>query len=404
MAIRTVYSISEITGLLKSLIEQYRPFQNVWVRGQVSDCRSPRSGHIYFTLKDEKKNQLDGVLWQSNASRYRSFLRDGEEVEIQGRVTVYGPQGKYQIVASKVEPLGVGALQRAFEALKQRLEAEGLFDRGHKKPLPKYPKKIGVVTSATGEAIQDILKQLRKRYPLAEVLLHPSRVQGDGAAEEIVQAIRAMNQRDDVDVLIVGRGGGPIEDLWAFNEEIVARAIFASAIPVVSAVGHERDVMISDFVADHRASTPTDAGQHTVPDQDELLAQLDGYNAWLQRIINDRFDAHKTRLQDLQTRLSPTRRKDAIYQLHQTVDTLDVACRSAVGRKLADSERDLHTLAQRLNALSPLATLERGYSISRKVDGAVLTSAEQVSIGDKVEIQLADGHLVCRVEELLSEE
>ena len=400
---RTVRSVSEITGLLKSLIEQYRPFQNVWVRGQVSNCRCPRSGHIYFTLKDEK-NQLEGVLWQSNASRYGSFLRDGEEVEIQGRVTVYGPQGKYQIVASKVEPFGVGALQKAFEALKQRLEAEGLFDRGHKKPLPKYPRKIGVVTSATGEAIQDIRRQLYKRYRLAEIVLHPSRVQGDGAAEEIVQAIRAMNQRNDIDVLIVGRGGGSIENLWAFNEEIVARAIFASAIPVVSAVGHEGDVTISDFVADRRASTPTDAGQHTVPDQSELLAQLDGYAAQLRRSVKERFDAHTTQLQNLEKQLSPTRRKDAIYQLHQTVDTLDVACRSAVGRKLADSERDLHTLAQRLNALSPLATLERGYSISRRVDGAVLTSAEQVSIGDRVEIQLADGHLACRVEELLSEE
>ena len=260
-----------------------------------------------------------------------------------------------------------------------------------------------MITSATGAAFQDICQQLRKRYPLAEVLLHPTLVQGDGAAEGIAHALQAMNQRDDIDVLIVGRGGGSIEDLWAFNEEIVARAIFASAIPVVSAVGHETDFTIADMVADHRAPTPSAAIEHIVPDRGELLAQLDGYDGWLCRIINDRFDAHKTRLQDLETRLSPTRRKDTLYQLHQTVDTLDVACRSAVGRKLADSERDLHTLGQRLNALSPLATLERGYSISRKTDGAVLTSDEQVSVGDRIEIQLADGHLACRVEELLCE-
>ena len=213
-----------------------------------------------------------------------------------------------------------------------------------------------------------------------------------------------MNQRDDIDVLIVGRGGGSIEDLWAFNEERVARAIFASTIPVVSAVGHETDFTIADMVADHRAPTPSAAIEHIVPDQDELLAQLDGYDAWLRRRINDQFDAHKTRLQDIETRLSPIRRKDAIYQLHQTVDALDTTCRTAVKRRINDSERDLHTLAQRLNALSPLATLQRGYSISRKTDGAVLTAAEQVSIGDRVEIQLANGHLACRVEELLSEE
>ena len=400
---RTVHSVSEITDLLKRLIEQQPHLQNVYVRGQLSNCIHHRSRHIYFTLKDEA-SQIKCVIWRSNADRFRSLIRDGEEVLVQGKIGIYNVRGEYQITVNKVEPLGIGALQRAFEALKQQLADEGLFEAHHKKPLPKFPRKIGVVTSATGAAFQDICQQLRKRYPLAEVLLHPSRVQGEEAVEEIVQAIRAMNQRDDIDVLIVGRGGGSIEDLWAFNEEIVARAIFASVIPVVSAVGHETDTTISDLVADHRAPTPSAAIEHIVPDQVELLAQLDGYDAWLRRIINDRFDAQKTRLQDLETRLSPTRRKDAIYQLHQTVDALDLACRSAIGRKLADGERDLHTLAQRLNALSPLATLQRGYSISRKTDGEVLTSAEQVSIGDRVEIQLVDGHLACRVEELLSEE
>ena len=403
VATRTVHSVSEITDLLKRLIAQHQPFQNVYVRGQLSNCTHHSSGHIYFTLKDEA-NQIKCVLWRSNATRFRALIRDGEEVQVQGKVGIYGPQGIYQITVSAVKPLGVGALQRAFEELQQRLAAEGLFNPAHKKPLPKYPKKIGVVTSASGAAFQDICQQLRKRYPLAEVLLYPSRVQGDDAAEKIVQAIRGMNQRDGIDVLIVGRGGGSIEDLWAFNEEIVARAIFASVIPVVSAVGHETDTTISDLVADHRAPTPSAAIEHIVPDQEELFAQLEGYDGWLRRIINDRFDAHKTRLQDLETRLSPTRRRDTIYQLYQTVDTLDTACRNAVERRLNDSERELHTLAQRLNALSPLATLQRGYSISRKTDGAVLTSTEQVSVGDRVEIQLSDGHLACRVEELLSEE
>ena len=403
MATRTVHSVSEITDLLKNLIEQQPHLQNVWVQGQVSNYSRSGAGHIYFTLKDDR-SQIQVIMFRSSAAGLRFILKDGEEVLVQGRLNLYPARGQYQINANKVEPLGIGALQRAFEDLKQQLADEGLFAEHHKKPLPVFPLKIGVITSATGAAFQDICQQLRKRYPLAEVLLHPTLVQGDGAAEGIVHALQAMNQRDDIDVLIVGRGGGSIEDLWAFNEEVVARAIFASAIPVVSAVGHETDFTIADMVADHRAPTPSAAVEHIVPDQTELLTQLKGYDAWLRRIINDRFDALKTRLQDLETRLSPTRRKDAIYQLHQTLDTLDLACRSAVGQKLADGERDLHTLAQRLNALSPLATLERGYSISRKTDGAVLTSAEQVSIGDRVEIQLADGHLTCRVEELLSEE
>lgn len=400
---RTVHSVSEITGLLKRLIAQHQPFQNVYVRGQLSNCTHHGSGRIYFTLKDET-NQIKCIIWQDKAPRFRSLIREGEAVQVQGKVGVYGPQGIYQITVNAVKPLGVGALQRAFEALNARLEAEGLFDAAHKKPLPKFPKKIGVVTSASGEAIRDIRRRLHERYRLAEILLHPTLVQGDGAAPSIVRAIRTMNMRDDIDVLIVGRGGGSLEDLWAFNEEIVARAIFASKIPVVSAVGHEGDFPISDKVADHRSSTPSAAVEDVVPDQHDLLVQLDGFEVRLRSAIGTRLERNETRLQDLETRLSPTRRKEAIYQLHQTVDTLDVACRSAVGRKLADSERDLHTLAQRLNALSPLATLERGYSISRKVDGEVLSSTEQVSIGDRVEIQLADGHLACRVEELLSEE
>lgn len=403
MPTRTVRSVSEITDLLQSLIEQQPHLQNVWVQGQISNYSRSSAGHIYFTLKDDR-SQIQVVIFRSSAAGLRFVPKDGEEVLVQGRLNLYPARGQYQINASKVEPLGIGALQRAFEELKQQLADEGLFNAGHKKPLPKFPKKIGVVTSATGAAFQDICQQLRKRYPLAQVLLHPTLVQGDGAAEGIAQALQAMNQRDDIDVLIVGRGGGSIEDLWAFNEERVARAIFASTIPVVSAVGHETDFTIADMVADHRAPTPSAAIEHIVPDQDELLAQLDGYDAWLRRRINDQFDAHKTRLQDIETRLSPIRRKDAIYQLHQTVDALDTTCRTAVKRRLNDSERDLHTLAQRLNALSPLATLQRGYSISRKTDGAVLTSAEQVSIGDRVEIQLANGHLACRVEELLSEE
>ena len=397
---KTVRSVSEITNLLKKLIEQHPAFQNVWVQGQVSNYSRSGSGHIYFTLKDEQ-NQINCVIWRSSATRLRFLPKHGEEILAHGKIGVYGPQGKYQITVNQVEPIGIGALQRAFEELKQRLTDEGLFDNIYKKPLPKFPRKIGVVTSATGAAFQDICEQLRKRYPLAEVLLHPTLVQGDDAAQQIAAAIQVMNQRDDIDVLIVGRGGGSIEDLWAFNEERVARAIFDSRIPVVSAVGHETDFTIADWVADHRAPTPSAAVEHIVPDQDELFARLDGLNTWLRTTIQNRLNGDETRLQELETRLAPAQRKDTINQLHQTVDNLDTACRNAVKRNLTDSENRLHALAQHLNALSPLATLKRGYSITRNTDGRVLTDVEQVSIGDKIEVQLSRGHLTCHIEEFL---
>ena len=228
----------------------------------------------------------------------------------------------------------------------------------------------------------------------------PTLVQGDGAAPSIVQAIRTMNMRADIDVLIVGRGGGSLEDLWAFNEEVVARAIFASRIPVVSAVGHEGDFPISDMVADHRSSTPSAAVADVVPDQQELLAQLEGFDVWLRSAIGTRLERHETRLQEFETRLSPTRRTDAIHQLSQRIDDLETASRNAMARRLSDSKRELQGFAHRLNALSPLATLARGYSISRKMSGEVLTATQQVSVGDRIAVQLADGHLACRVEEL----
>ncbi len=396
---KTVHSVSQITGLLNRLITQHRPFQNVSVRGEVSNCTFHGSGVIYFTLKDEK-NQMSCVLLWNSASRFGPFLRGGEEVLVEGKIEIYGPHGKYQVKVNNVEPLGIGVLQRTFQELKQRLSDEGLFDDAHKKPLPKFPKKIGIVTSASGKAIGDIRRRLHEKYRLAEIVLHPTLVQGPNAAPSIVQAIRTMNTRDDIDVLIVGRGGGSLEDLWAFNEEMVARAIFASRIPVVSAVGHEGDFLISDIVADHRSSTPLAAGADVVPDQQELLAQLDGFDVRLQRAIESRLKHHETRLQEFETNLSPTRRKEAINQLFQRVDDLESACRSIIIQRLDSAERDLYVLAQHLNALSPLATLKRGYSITRKMGGEVLTSTEQTGIGDRIEIQLSEGHLACRVEEI----
>ena len=393
---RTIFSVTEITNKLSRIIEQQPQLQNVWVRGQISNLSRPASGHIYFTLKDGKSN-IKGVLWRSSASRLKFLPRDGDEVLVQGGINIYAASSNYQIIVNDIEPIGVGALQRAFEELKLKLSDEGLFDSDHKKPLPKFPKKVGVITSETGAAIQDINQQLQKRYPLVELLLYPTLVQGDRAATQIAHAIRSMNTRTDIDVLIVGRGGGSIEDLWAFNEEIVARAIFNSEIPVVSAVGHETDFTISDMVADHRSPTPSAAVEHVVPDRLELLVHLNGVKNRLNELMTRRFTTQHAEIDVLESGLSPSKRHDTINQLSQTIDGLEAAYKKAVNDKLDVGNNRLQSLAARLDGLSPLATLKRGYSISRLSSGEVVTSSQQVNIGEKLDVQLSKGSLVCSV-------
>ena len=395
---QTVHSVSEITAILSQLIRQQPRLQNAWVQGQVSNWARSAAGHIYFTLKDAN-SQISCVLFQMNANRILSLPQDGDAVLVRGKINIYAPRGEYQINVTDIELQGVGAMQRAFEELKRQLAAEGLFDARHKQPLPAFPNKIGVVTSATGAAIEDIQTQLARRYPLAELRLYPTLVQGEQAAEQIAHAIRVMNRRAESDVLIVGRGGGSIEDLWAFNEESVARAIFASKIPVVSAVGHETDFTIADLAADHRAPTPSAAVEHIVPDREELLAQLGGREAQLHGSIKQNVQNLARKLDDMEATLAPTHRMDVINQHHQTVDNLEAACRSASEHRRSTAQHTLHTLAQRLNTLSPLGTLKRGYSISRNVDGDVLTDTEQVAVGEQISVQLSQGALTCKVEE-----
>ena len=395
---QTVHSVSEITAILSRLILRQPRLQNAWVQGQVSNWARSAAGHIYFTLKDAN-SQISCVLFQINAGRILSLPQDGDAVLVRGKINIYAPRGEYQINVTDIELQGVGAMQRAFEELKRQLAAEGLFDPRHKQPLPAFPNKIGVVTSATGAAIEDIQTQLARRYPLAELRLYPTLVQGEQAAEQIAHAIRVMNRRAESDVLIVGRGGGSIEDLWAFNEESVARAIFASKIPVVSAVGHETDFTIADLAADHRAPTPSAAVEHIVPDREELLAQLGGREVQLHGSIKQNVQNLARKLTDMEATLAPTHRMDVINQHHQTVDNLEEACRSASELRRSNAQYTLHTLAQRLNTLSPLGTLKRGYSISRNVDGDVLTDTEQVAVGEQISVQLSQGALTCKVEE-----
>ena len=395
---RTIFSVTQITRTISRIIEQQPELQNVWVKGQISNLSKPASGHIYFTLKDENST-IRSVVFRSSASRLKFIPSDGEEVLVQGKINIYAASSEYQIVVNKLEPLGIGALQRAFEELKQRLADEGLFDTQHKKPLPKIPKKIGVITSKTGAAIQDILQQLQKRYPLSELLLYPTLVQGEFAAVQIAKAIHDMNNRTDIDVLIVGRGGGSMEDLWVFNEEIVARAIFASNIPIVSAIGHETDFTIADMVSDQRSPTPSAAVSLVVPDQQEIMPLLKAQYERLRSLVLHRLENQRDKLIMLDEGLSPSRRRDAINQLYQTIDSLEVSYHKSL-RERIDTKNDLlQAITDRLNALSPLATLERGYSITRTSSGDIITSNQQINIGDRLNVTLSDGGLVCTVED-----
>ncbi len=397
---RTIFSVTQIISTLSRIVEQQPQLQNVWVKGQVSNLSKPTSGHIYFTLKDEK-NTIRCVLFKGSASRLKFIPPNGDEVLVQGRINIYGASSQYQIIVNDVEPLGIGALQRAFDDLKKRLSDEGLFDSQHKKPLPRYPNKIGVITSETGAAIQDIQKQLRNRYPLAELLLHPTLVQGELAAAQIAQAIKALNTRTDIDVLIVGRGGGSMEDLWAFNEEIVARAIFESNIPIVSAVGHETDFTISDMVADQRSPTPSAAVELVVPDMQELIPQLKAVKERLNHLILQKLQDTHEKLNALQDGLSPTKRRDSINQLSQTIDDLEAAYQKAIIDKIEVDNNQLKSLAAQLNGLSPLATLKRGYSICRTVSGEIITSSNQIKKDEILDVKLSQGSLVCTVNDTL---
>ena len=399
---RTIFSVSQINRTISRILQQQPQLSNVWVKGQISNLSRPNSGHIYFSLKDES-GIIKGVMFKRNVSKLQFQPRDGEEVLVQGKIDIYAASSHYQININTIEPIGEGALQRAFEDLKQKLAEEGLFDDVHKKPLPRFPQKIGVITSATGAAIQDIYQRIQKRYPIAELLLYPTLVQGDKAPRQIVKAIRAMNKRTDIDVLIVGRGGGSIEELWAFNEEVVAQAIFASQVPIVSAVGHETDFTISDLVADYRSPTPTAAAEHVVPDKDELITQLE---QWLERLTNasqNRLGVLKGVMKDLKSKLSPERRRDAINNLSQSIDDLEAAYQRAINEKIKTESNNLQSMSARLHGVSPLATLERGYSISRNMSGEIITSSSQLSKGDELDVTLSKGSLRCTVDKCLNE-
>lgn len=392
---RKVYTVYELTLSVKSSLEE--GFSDIWLEGEVSNLRIPGSGHIYLTLKDERA-QIRGIIFRSQVRSLRFLPKDGQHLLCRGHITVYEPKGEYQIIFTYIEPKGLGALQQAFEELKERLKGEGLFDEVRKRPLPLYPEKIGVVTSPTGAAIRDILNIIGRRFPAVDILINPVPVQGEGAAELIAEAVNEMNRMEDIDVLIVTRGGGSIEDLWAFNEEVVARAIYNSRIPVISAIGHEIDYTISDFVADLRVPTPSAAAEIVVKSRDELREKVD---AMTNRIINRMIGIIQERRGKIQEELRgmPDLRRmieGCFLRVDEYIYRLNI---NISGRMQASRSRFANALA-RLDTLSPLAVLKRGYAIAKKVPSMeTLKASSEVSVGERIDLRLYEGELRCRVEE-----
>lgn len=438
--VRKIYTVIELTREISGLLEARFPL--VWVEGEISNCRTPSSGHLYFSLKDANA-QIRAVMFRYQNQSLSFQPADGLHVVGLGRITVYEPRGEYQIVFESLELKGRGALQLAFEELKRRLDGEGLFDRERKKSLPLLPRRVVVVTSPTGAAIRDFLKVLYRRYPNMEVLIYPVRVQGAEAGREIAAALDHVNREIEADVIVVTRGGGSLEDLWPFNTEEVARAISRSSLPVLSAVGHEIDFTIADFVADKRAPTPSAAAEILVPPKQDLEAAVSNLKAMLKRRIEHHIQMHMERVRGMQRGLKDPRRmiedwsqridemgarlrlcwhngikqrQNRVQSLHDGLNSRALlqrctglssrvdACRRELGllmiRKLDRFRHDLSRAEKGLEALDPGAPLRRGYSLTRSLPGLELvTSYDDVNSGDYVQVVLAEGHLICEVEQ-----
>lgn len=391
-----IYAVSEVNQYMKNLIEDQPTLNHILIRGELSNYKVYASGHHYFTLKDEG-GVLRCVMFKGSAMKLRFRPNNGMKVIASGRISVYPRDGAYQLYCTSLSADGIGDLYVAFEQLKEKLYREGLFDPAHKKPLPRFPNRIAIVTSGSGAAVHDMIRILRRRYPLAKVLLLPVRVQGAEAPAEIVGAIRYANRWQLSDVLITGRGGGSLEDLWAFNDERVARAIYDSEIPVISAVGHEPDVTIADFVADRRASTPSNAAEIAVPDMTELLRGLENSSNRLVQAELNLLEKNNRRLQNL-TDKRALNDPIAIFQdRRQQLDYLQEKMAAAARMQLEQYHRRFGQLAAKLDALSPLQVLGRGYALAQSEDGSVLRSAKQVGTGAQIRVRLHEGVLHCTV-------
>lgn len=395
-------SVTELTHYLRDLLENDEVLQDVWVQGEISNLSQPTSGHKYFTLKDGAA-ALKCVIWRSAAMRIRFAMQNGMAIEAHGAISLYERDGQYQLYVDGVRPAGEGLLFAQFMRLKAALEAEGLFDEERKRPLPVRPARIGIVTSPTGAALQDMLNTLRSRYPLVEVVLSPCAVQGDAAPMEIVKALRCLCEQAKPDVIIMARGGGSLEDLWAFNEELVVRAVAASPIPVITGIGHETDFTLCDFVSDARAPTPTGAAVMATPSRADLIAELDGMrdrldDAMLEHIAQNRID-----LESLVWRIdraSPDRR---IQNERQALDTLQARALRGLSHTVQLQRAHMGGLQSRLSALNPAAILQRGFALVERPGGGLVRSINQAQPGDPLTIRIVDGSLGVRVEQVSKE-
>lgn len=439
---RQIYTVTEITHAIKFSLET--EFPQVWIEGEISNLRIPTSGHMYLTIKD-KESQIKVVMFKSSKSQLKFEPKDGDSIIVKGKITVYEPRGEYQVVVDYMEPKGIGALQLAFQQLKEKLLKEGLFDEEIKKSIPFLPQKIGIVTSPTGAAIRDMLNIIDRRFPNMHIQIVPVKVQGEGAAREIATAIKDLNEMTDVDVIIIGRGGGSIEDLWAFNEEVVARAVFESDIPIISAVGHEIDFTISDFAADLRAPTPSAAAELVVRDKNalqgnimtlnkrlltnirrilsEIKSQLqnltsrkvlldpltpihekqqrvDEINLRMERAVKNYFQTQKERVRSNKKHLFLLSPLDKVKQHKALLTEVEKKFRTQMNFKLNILRNSLNAAIKRLDSVSPLSVLKRGFAICRShPEGKVVNDSRKVSIGELVKVQLSKGNLTCNVKD-----
>ncbi|MGM0471554.1 MAG: exodeoxyribonuclease VII large subunit [Bacillota bacterium] len=399
-----VVSVTELTNYLKDKLQSDALLRDLSITGEISNFHHHSSGHMYFTLKDDT-TRIKVVMFRSNNQQLKFQPESGMQVIIKGYVDIYRNRGEYQLYAQQMQPAGVGALQIAFEQLKEKLQAEGLFSSHYKQQLPEYPIRIGVITSPSGAAIKDILSVIKRRFAGVEILLAPATVQGKQSAPTLVRAIEQLNRVSDVDVIIISRGGGSLEDLWSFNEEEVARAIFNSSIPIISAVGHETDYTIADFVADKRAPTPSAAGELVVADKAELASYVGCLTTNLIQNINQKLSAKRNRVEYLTQRSVLLEPKRQLNEYQQRVDDLERRLINKLNQKLKLSRERFQSLTGKLDSLSPLNTLSRGYTVCRELESKRrLTSVSEIEIEDKLELILVDGKLTVQVKELNSTE
>ena len=387
-----VLTVSQLNFYIKSLIENDSKLNIVFLSGEISNLTDHyRSGHIYLSLKDEK-SVIRAVMFSGNARNLRFKPTDGMKVICRGRVAVYEPTGQYQLYIEDMQPDGIGALTLAYEQLKKKLADKGLFDVSHKKPLPRFPKTVGVITSPTGAAVQDIRNILYRRFPCINIVMCPVLVQGDSAPEQLVRAVKTLDMYNACDVIIIGRGGGSIEDLWAFNDETLANAIYDCKIPVISAVGHETDFTICDFVSDMRAPTPSAAAELAVPDKAELMSYYSSQLQYISSFMDSQFRKNSSRLIDFQRRISLVSPQSRIDKYEKNIELLLNKSQNIVNEKYSEKSNEITKISAKLESLNPLSVLSRGYSIAEK-DGVVITSSSQLNKGDNFTLEFSDGKI-----------